>query len=80
MGIIDKTSPDKTTTQLRLLSKPEVLDRIGVTYVTLWSWMQQGKFPRSRQLGGKSAWLETEIEDWISSLPTRRLKGDRKSA
>ena len=76
MGIIDKTSPDKTTTQLRLLSKPEVLDRIGVTYVTLWSWMQQGKFPRSRQLGGKAAWLENEIEDWIAELPVRRLKGD----
>jgi prophage regulatory protein len=76
MGIINKTSSDKTTTQPRLLSKLEVLDRVGVTYGTLWSWMQQGKFPRSRQLGGKAAWLESEIEGWINNLPTRRLKGD----
>ena len=66
----------------RLLSKPEVLDRVGVTYPTLWSWMQRGKFPRSRQLGGKAAWIEAEIEEWINALPVRRLKGDavQKSA
>jgi predicted DNA-binding transcriptional regulator AlpA len=61
---------------IRLISKPEVLDRVGVTYPTLWSWMREGKFPRSRQLGGKAAWVEAEIEEWIKDLPVRRLKGD----
>ena len=65
----------------RLISKPEVLDRVGVTYPTLWEWMRKGRFPRSRELGGKAArgkvcWLESEIEDWIVSRPIRRLKGD----
>jgi predicted DNA-binding transcriptional regulator AlpA len=61
---------------IRLISKPEVLDRVGVSYPTLWSWMREGKFPRSRQLGGKAAWIEAEIEEWINALPVRRLKGD----
>ena len=60
----------------RIVSKPEVLDRVGVTYPTIWLWMREGKFPRSRELGGKSCWLESEIEDWILSRPVRPLMGD----
>lgn len=62
---------------IRLISKPEVLDRVGVTYPTLWSWMREGRFPRSRELGGKAAWIESEVEAWIAALPVRRLKGDK---
>jgi predicted DNA-binding transcriptional regulator AlpA len=41
----------------KLISKPEVLDRIGVTYPTIWAWMRAGKFPRSVVLGDqKIAW------------------------
>jgi prophage regulatory protein len=61
----------------RLLYKPEVLDITGLTYVTLWKWMQRGDFPRSRDLGGKSAWLKSEIDAWIADRPVRRLKGDK---
>jgi prophage regulatory protein len=60
----------------RLISKPEVLDRVGVTFPTIWAWMQVGKFPRSRQLGGKVAWLEHEISAWILARPISRLKCD----
>lgn len=59
--------------QVRLISKPEVLDRVGVSYPTLWLWMREGKFPRSRELGGKSAWIESEINSWITNRPIRRL-------
>ena len=61
---------------IRLISKPEVLDRVGVTYPTIWAWMREGRFPRSRELGGKVAWIEAEVEAWIAALPVRRLKGD----
>jgi prophage regulatory protein len=53
-----------------------VLERVGLAYVTLWKWMQQGKFPRSREVGGKIAWLESDIDVWIEDLPVKRLKGD----
>jgi predicted DNA-binding transcriptional regulator AlpA len=59
-----------------LLSKREVLAIANVSYPTLWSWMRQGKFPRSRIVGGKSMWLSTEIEAWLAALPVRKLKGD----
>jgi predicted DNA-binding transcriptional regulator AlpA len=58
----------------RLLSRPEVLDIIGVSYPTLWLWMRQGRFPRSRSLGGKVAWLKSEIAAWMHSLPRTELK------
>jgi prophage regulatory protein len=64
----------------RLLSRPEILDRAGVTYPTIWKWMREGTFPRSRALGSKVAWLESEIEEWIRALPTRTLKGDSDKA
>jgi predicted DNA-binding transcriptional regulator AlpA len=71
---------DSQKTQVRLISKPEVLDRVGVTYPTLWAWMREGKFPRSRELSGKAAWIESEIEAWITARPTRKLKGDAAAA
>jgi predicted DNA-binding transcriptional regulator AlpA len=60
----------------RLLSKRQVLDIANVSYPTLWVWMRQGSFPRSRAVGGKSMWVSTEIEAWMAALPLCRLKGD----
>jgi len=61
---------------VRLLSKHEIVAITGVTYPTVWAWMRDGAFPRSRVVGGKSAWLSSEIEAWIAGLPLRPLKGD----
>jgi predicted DNA-binding transcriptional regulator AlpA len=48
----------------------------GLSYPTLWQWMRDGRFPRSRIVGGKSMWLSTEIDAWLAGLPVRPLKGD----
>ena len=63
---------------MRFLSRDEVLEKIGgVSYQTLWTWMRDGKFPRSREIGeNKVGWLETEVEHWMQHRPVRRLKGD----
>jgi predicted DNA-binding transcriptional regulator AlpA len=58
----------------RLLSKGEMLDKVGVTYPTVWKLMRQGMFPRSVVIGGKVAWLEHEVDEYIARLPRRRLK------
>jgi predicted DNA-binding transcriptional regulator AlpA len=42
--------------------------------------MRKGKFPRARSIGGKSVWIESEIEAWIATRPVRRLKGDGEAA
>jgi predicted DNA-binding transcriptional regulator AlpA len=60
----------------RLISKPEVLDRVGVTFPTVWNWMRENKFPRSRMVNGKTVWLSSEIDQWIADRPASRLKGD----
>jgi predicted DNA-binding transcriptional regulator AlpA len=60
----------------RLLSKQEVLVKVGLSYPTIWQWMRSGKFPRSRQLGGKVAWLSDEVDQWIAARPVQPLKGD----
>jgi prophage regulatory protein len=59
---------------VRLLSKPEVLDRVGVTFPTLWKMMREKKFPQARNLGGRPAWVESEIDAWIAALPVREYK------
>jgi predicted DNA-binding transcriptional regulator AlpA len=62
---------------LRLLTKPEILLIAGgVSYVTLWSWVRAGTFPRSRVVGGKSMWRSDEVQAWLDALPVRPLKGD----
>ena len=48
-------------------------------FPTIWKLMQLGSFPRARIIGGKSAWIESEISDFIATLPLRRYKNDRES-
>jgi predicted DNA-binding transcriptional regulator AlpA len=62
--------PTEETDALR----PEVLERIGVTAITLWQWQRAGKFPTSREINNKTAWLEDEINEWMRSRPARQFK------
>jgi predicted DNA-binding transcriptional regulator AlpA len=66
----------RATGAAHLLQKRDVLAIANVTYPTVWSWMRQGKFPRSRVVGGRSMWISTEIDVWLAALPVRHLKGD----
>jgi predicted DNA-binding transcriptional regulator AlpA len=61
---------------LQLLNRHEVVAVTGVSYPTVWAWMRKGKFPHPRIVGGKSAWLASEVQEWIDALPVRKLKGD----
>jgi prophage regulatory protein len=66
--------PDGADLSVRLLSKAEVLEAVGVTFPTLWKWMRAGKFPLARTLGSRPAWVASEVEAWIRSLPTCEYK------
>ena len=66
---------------VRLVFKAELLERLGISFPTLWKWMRANEFPRARICGGKSGggkscWLSNEVDEWIAALPVRRLKGD----
>jgi predicted DNA-binding transcriptional regulator AlpA len=60
----------------RLIDKTEPLRRVPFTYPTIWNWMRAGTFPRSRDTGGKTTWVESEINNWIMNRPIQVLKGD----
>lgn len=62
--------------ELKLLTRGEVLERVAMSYPTVWSKMRAGTFPRSRVVGGHIAWLAHEIDAWIATLPMAKLKGD----
>jgi predicted DNA-binding transcriptional regulator AlpA len=59
-----------------LINKHELLQRVPYSYVQIWRLMVRNEFPRARKLGGKCFWLESEINEFLLSLPVRRLKGD----
>ena len=66
---------------VRLLSRQEVVNRVSLTYPTIWKMMREGRFPRARELmDGRIAWIESEVEQWIESLPIRKFKGDEVDA
>lgn len=68
--------PPRPPPPLRLIDKAEVLRRVAVTYPTVWRWMNEGVFPHSRNIGGKSAWLEHEVEAWIAARPGNKFGKD----
>lgn len=56
---------------MRLLRLPEVIERTGLARMTIWRMEIEGRFPPRRQIGDRAvAWVESEVDDWIASLPT----------
>jgi prophage regulatory protein len=52
----------------RILRRPEVVKRTGLSIVTLWRMEKAGLFPKRRALGAKAVgWLESEVELWMES-------------
>ena len=56
---------DKTPDIVRL---PEVCRRVPYSEGHIWRLEQAGKFPRRVRLGAnRAAWVEAEINEWISA-------------
>ena len=58
------------------------LKNIKLSEMTLWRMMRDGKFPQNRLVGQRKAWLESEVDDWLATLPTGKgrtppRKGDQ---
>jgi prophage regulatory protein len=50
----------------RLLRLPEVMDCVGLGRSSLYALVAQGSFPRPIKLGRASAWIESEINEWVA--------------
>lgn len=50
----------------RFIRLPEVEAKIGAKSSAIYKWQKAGTFPKSIPLpGGRSAWLESEIDAWM---------------
>ncbi len=59
----------------RIVRKPELLARIGLSHPTIWRLERDGKFPKRVSLGGNSVgWFNDEIEAWMNK------KGEEREA
>jgi predicted DNA-binding transcriptional regulator AlpA len=56
----------------RFVYKAELLERLGVSFPSIWTWMRKGLFPLSIDLNGRTAWFEHEIEQWLDERPRRQ--------
>ncbi|HIJ80435.1 MAG TPA: AlpA family phage regulatory protein [Desulfuromonadales bacterium] len=53
-----------------LMRKKSVCKMLDVSPATVWRMVQDGRLPAPRKLGENSvAWIKSEIEDFVSSLP-----------
>ena len=51
----------------RFIRLPEVLARVGVSWITIYRWEREGRFPRRKHLGRNTvAWVEDEVEQWCA--------------
>lgn len=59
--------------QERIIRKPELLARVGLSDPTIWRMERRGEFPKRVRLGGNSTgWLASEVEAWIKQKAAER--------
>jgi prophage regulatory protein len=62
------TLPSEERTSARLIRFAEVKHRVGLSRSTVWRLEKANQFPKSIRISsGRRAWLESAIDDWISS-------------
>jgi len=56
---------------MNIIRKQQLLERVGLSYVTVWRLMGRGQFPKSIQLTGSRSvgWREEEVQQWIDNRP-----------
>jgi prophage regulatory protein len=59
------------------LRQPDVLARVGVSWMTLRRWESAGTFPKRRKLGPNVvAWVEAEVDEWCAQRAGTKTSGD----
>ncbi|NOH84670.1 AlpA family transcriptional regulator [Vibrio sp. 03-59-1] len=58
---------------MRFLRLKEVMALTGLGRSSIYKFMDENTFPKSVPLGGRAvAWVESEIEDWMSERLNKR--------
>ena len=62
--------------RLNLLSLDDLQRIVPLSRTTIWRLERQGEFPRRIRIGpNRVAWVETEVEAWISERVAEREAG-----
>jgi len=57
----------------RIVRKPELFAKVGLSDATIWRMERAGKFPKRLSLGGNSVgWLENEVDEWFDQKAADR--------
>ena len=57
----------------RIIRKPELFSKVGLSDATIWREEKAGRFPKRIRLGGQSVgWFSDEIEGWFQAKATER--------
>jgi prophage regulatory protein len=60
----------------RILRRPEVERRTGLSRSCLYDWVRRGEFPRPVALGTRMVgWRESDIEAWMAARETKGAGG-----
>lgn len=60
-------------TEERVIRKPELYARVGLSDATVWRMEKDGKFPKRIKLGGNSVgWLSSEVSGWLEEKAAER--------
>ena len=57
----------------RLLNLRDVMSRTSLSRTTIYRMMARAQFPASIALGGRVAWIDEEVEDWIAARIAARM-------
>lgn len=64
---------DTARHEQRLIRLSKVCDKTGLSRSGVYKRMGEGEFPKRVPLGGRAvAWVEAEIEDWVSEQIEQR--------
>ena len=56
----------------RILRRPDVEARTGLSRSTIYEWMKRGEFPQPVALGARLVgWSETDIEAWLAARESK---------
>jgi prophage regulatory protein len=60
-------------TERRIIRKPELFSKIGLSDATIWREEKMGRFPRRIKIGsGSVGWFSDEIEEWLQAKAEAR--------
>ena len=71
-GVRTKTKTANAKNDKSLIFRGELIDRLGLSYSTIWAMMRRGEFPSPLELSdGIVCWPSREVDRWIQSRPRR---------